>query len=47
MQDKTANKRTYTASAIIRSAPQVIYKAFLVPEAVARWRLPWKYDVKI
>jgi uncharacterized protein YndB with AHSA1/START domain len=40
MQDKTADKRTDTASAIIRSAPQVIYKAFLNPEAVARWRPP-------
>jgi hypothetical protein len=35
MQDKTADKRTDTASAIIRSAPQIIYKAFLDPEAVA------------
>jgi uncharacterized protein YndB with AHSA1/START domain len=40
MQDKTSDKRTDTASAIIRSASHVIYKAFLDPEAVARWRPP-------
>ncbi len=40
MLNTSPDKRTDTASAIIRSAPQVIYRAFLDPEAVAAWRPP-------
>jgi uncharacterized protein YndB with AHSA1/START domain len=40
MVDEMKNKRTDTASAVINAAPQVIYQAFLDPEAVAQWRPP-------
>lgn len=36
----TDNRRTDTASRVIRAAPQTIYKALLDPEAVATWRPP-------
>ena len=38
--DTSLNKRTDTASAIIQSAPQIIYRAFLDPKAIALWRPP-------
>jgi uncharacterized protein YndB with AHSA1/START domain len=40
MRETSVSKRTDTASAVIRSAPQIIYRAFLDPEAVALWRPP-------
>jgi uncharacterized protein YndB with AHSA1/START domain len=40
MQDTNVSKRTDTSSAMIRSSPHSIYKAFLNPEAVAQWRPP-------
>ena len=40
VQSASLDKRTDTASAIIRSAPQTIYGAFLDPNAVAQWRPP-------
>jgi hypothetical protein len=35
MQDSTANKRTYSASAIIRAAPRPSTGHSLIPEAVS------------
>jgi uncharacterized protein YndB with AHSA1/START domain len=40
VQKTSLNKRTDTATAIIRSTSQIIYEAFLNPEAVSKWRPP-------
>jgi uncharacterized protein YndB with AHSA1/START domain len=40
MQDRAVYERTDSASAIIRSAPHKIYRAFLDPQALAVWRPP-------
>jgi uncharacterized protein YndB with AHSA1/START domain len=40
MQDTNVSKRMDTASAIIKSSPHTIYKAFLDPDAIAQWRPP-------
>jgi uncharacterized protein YndB with AHSA1/START domain len=40
MTNTTNNKRTDTASSVIKASPQKIYQAFLDPEAIASWRPP-------
>ena len=40
MTNASGNKRTDSASRVIKASPRTIYQAFLDPEAVASWRPP-------
>jgi uncharacterized protein YndB with AHSA1/START domain len=40
MKNKNNEKRTDSASRVIKASPQTIYQAILDPEAVAKWRPP-------